>query len=140
MPNRASNTQDLMQLLREGALGQVLCSERLLPDFPVHLAELCNERGEARERIIQRAGIERSYGHQLFNGTRRPSRDKAIQLAFGFGLDLEQTQTLLEVANVGQLSPRIKRDAIILYCLLHQLELREAQNLLESFDLQLLGR
>ena len=29
------------------------------------------------ERVIRAASIDRTYGHQIFNGTRRPSRDKA---------------------------------------------------------------
>ena len=64
------NTEDLMRLLNEGALSDVVHAEDLLPTFPNQLARLCAERETARERVIQRAQIERSYGHQLFNGTR----------------------------------------------------------------------
>ena len=133
------STDDLMRLLHEGALGDVVRGDGLLPPFPDYLARLCSEREIVRERVIQRARIERSYGHQLFNGTRRPSRDKVIQLAFGFGLDLKQTQDLLKVAGQSQLVPQVKRDAAILYCVLHQLELGEVQKLLENFEMRPLG-
>lgn len=133
------STDDLMRLLHEGALKDVVAGDGLLPPFPDYLARLCSEREIARERVIQRARIERSYGHQLFNGTRRPSRDKVIQLAFGFGLDLKQTQHLLKVAGQSQLVPQVKRDAAVLYCVLHQLELGEVQTLLENFEMRPLG-
>ena len=133
------STGDLMRLLHEGALSDVVQSADLLPSFPDHHARLCTEREVARERVIQRAQIERSYGHQLFNGTRRPSRDKVIQLAFGFGLDLKQTQYLLKIAGQSPLVPQVKRDAAILYCVLHQLPLHEVQTLLENFQMRALG-
>ena len=133
------NTGDLMRLLHEGALSDVVQAEDLLPTFPDHLARLCVEREVARERVIQRAHVERSYGHQLFNGTRRPSRDKVIQLAFGFGLNLKETQDLLKIAGQSPLVPQIKRDAAILYCVLHQLSLDEVQTLLENFQMRALG-
>ena len=58
-----------------------------VPSFHEYITSLCAERGEVAEHIIKRAGIERTFGHQLFNGTRKPSRDKAIQVALGFGMD-----------------------------------------------------
>ena len=133
------NTDDLMRLLHEGALKDVVSSGASLPTFPDHLARLCSERDVARERVIQRAHIERSYGHQLFNGTRRPSRDKVIQLAFGFGLEMREMQTLLKVAGHSPLVPQVTRDAALLYCVLHRLEMTEVQKLLEGFDMRALG-
>ena len=138
MENRSS-TEDLMRLLHEGALKDVVRGDGLLPPFPEHLARLCGEREVARERVIQRAGIERSYGHQLFNGTRRPSRDKVIQLALGLQLNLKETQDLLKVARQGQLVPQVKRDAAILYCIIHNLDISQVQSLLENFNMHTLG-
>jgi transcriptional regulator with XRE-family HTH domain len=91
------------------------------------------------EQVIRKAGIERSYGHQLFNGTRKPSRDKVIQLAFGLGLDLDETQKMLQLAQKSPLYPKIKRDAAIVYCLTHDKDIMETQTMLHSLDLTLLG-
>ena len=139
MENTLQTTDDLMKHLQEGALEQVLQSADSLPPFPQYIAQMCAARGETRELAIRRAGIERSYGYQLFNGTRKPSRDKTIQLAIGFGLDVKQTQALLKVAQQSQLAPQAKRDAAILYALLHQLRFDAVQMLLERFDMPLLG-
>ena len=49
------------------------------PDFYALLKDLCDERKILPARVIEQSQIERTYGHQLFNGTRRPSRDKVIQ-------------------------------------------------------------
>lgn len=139
MENALQTTDDLMMRLQQGALEQVLECADSLPPFPQYIAQMCAARGETRELAIRRAGIERSYGYQLFNGTRKPSRDKTIQLAIGFGLDVKQTQTLLKVARQSQLIPQERRDAAILYAILHRLRFDAVQTLLERFDMPLLG-
>ena len=139
MNKQSCDTGDLIKLLRHGSLDDVIVCIDPQPTFPAFLAQLSAGRNITREQVIQRAGIERSYGHQLFNGIRRPSRGKALQLAFGFSLDAEQTQALLRSAEVAELTPRVKRDAVILYCLMHQLSLSDTQNLLSQFSLQPIG-
>jgi hypothetical protein len=52
--------------------------------FDKYISQLCAERGTVPDRIIKKSGINRVYGHQLFNGSRKPSRDKVIQLAISF--------------------------------------------------------
>lgn len=109
------------------------------PSFDVYILELCQAMGQVPERIIKQSSIERTYGHQLFNGTRKPSRDKVIQLAFGFGLDVDGTQNLLKMAQKNALYPRIKRDAAILYCINNHIGVVEAQSMLHDLGLTLLG-
>jgi hypothetical protein len=75
--------------------------------FHEYITLLCKQRGEVPERVIRRAGIERSFGHQLFHGARRPSRDTVLLLAFGFGADVELAQTLLKYARCSALYPRV---------------------------------
>lgn len=139
MENTLQTTDDLMKRLQEETLEQALQSTGSLPPFPQYIAQMCAARGETREIAIRRAGIERSYGYQLFNGTRKPSRDKTIQLAIGFGLDVKQTQALLKVARQSQLIPQERRDAAILYAILHALRFDAVQRLLERYDLPTLG-
>jgi hypothetical protein len=130
---RLFKTADLKDFLdRNGADMQA-------PAFHEHIAQLCDDIGEKKESIIKRASIERTYGHQLFNGTRRPSRDKAIQLAIGFGLDVEGTQKLLQIAEKSLLYPRIKRDAAVIYCINHKYGIIETQSMLHDLTLHMLG-
>jgi len=109
------------------------------PEFDKYVKKLCEERGISAESVINDSAIERTYGHQLFNGTRKPSRDKVIQIAIGFGLDYEETQQLLQIADKSQLYPRIKRDATIIFAINNQLPIQKTQELLASYGLTVLG-
>lgn len=133
------NTDNLMKELCTETLDDFMKMDVTLSPFHEFIVQMCTDRSETREHVIKRAGINRTYGHQLFNGTRKPSRDKVIQLAIGFGLDIEQTQQLLKSAQESPLTPRIKRDAAILYCIMHRFDFSEAQKLLTDFDLTCLG-
>lgn len=107
--------------------------------FNACLAALCEQRALVPERVIRRAEIDRSYGHQLFNGTRQPSRDKVLQLALAMSLSVEEAQRLLRAANRSPLYPRIKRDAVLLFALGKSLGVNEVQALLVQHDLTPLG-
>jgi hypothetical protein len=107
--------------------------------FHEYIRQKCDETGAVPEQVIKRADIERTYGHQLFRGLRTPSRDKVIQLAFGFGLGVDGTQELLRAARKSALYPRIKRDAAIIFCLKRGMIIFDAQAVLEELGISLLG-
>mgnify|MGYP001073891055 FL=1 len=109
------------------------------PSFTEYLDALCLERKAVREQIIHRAGIERSFGHQLFRGSRKPSRDNVLRLAFGFGIDVDETQIMLRAARKAPLYPRIKRDAAIICGLSRHYTMIEMQTLLSDMGLTELG-
>ena len=108
-------------------------------DFCELVRELCKERGLVPEQAILRSEIDRTYGHQLFSGVRRPSRDKVLQLALGIGLSIEETQKLLRAAGKSELYPRLKREAVILYCLREKMTVLETQEMLTHYGFTLLG-
>ena len=108
-------------------------------DFCALLAAFCDQWSLIPERVIFRAQIDRTYGHQLFNGTRRPSRDKVLQLAVGMGLTVEEAQQLLQAAGKSPLYPRLKRDAALIFCLKNGYDMMTTQELLSQHGLLLLG-
>jgi hypothetical protein len=110
-----------------------------LPPFNVYITELCKQRDQVPEHVIRNSALERTFGHQLFNGTRKPSRDKVIELAFGFEMDIDETQQLLRIAQKSQLYPKIKRDAVILHCIQNKKSILETQSKLQDLGLTLLG-
>ena len=110
-----------------------------IPTFVEQLGRLCEEKGIVREHVIRSAGIERSFGHQLFRGARQPSRDNVIRLAFGFSLTVDETQELLRIARKSALYPKIKRDAIILHGLSHGKTMINVQSIISENGLTLLG-
>lgn len=107
--------------------------------FAEYLFALSKEKEVAPASVVRNAQIDRVYGQQLFSGIRKPSRDKAIQLAFGFALSLDETQRLLQMADKSRLYPRIKRDAAIVYGLEHRMKLQELQELLYAIGVPVLG-
>ena len=140
---KASRTSTLLdRLFNEPDLEKFMerhADEFETPSFHAYITELCKITGQVPEQVIRQAAIERTYGHQLFNGTRKPSRDKVIQLSFGFQLTPEDTQKLLKIAQKSLLYPRIKRDAAILFCIAHQKDILETQSVLQNLGMTLLG-
>ncbi|MEA4814044.1 MAG: hypothetical protein VB112_03925 [Oscillospiraceae bacterium] len=126
-------TSNIEELMEKNAY------EMGLPSFSEYITGLCAGNGEVPERVIKRANIERSFGHQLFKGTKKPSRDTVLQLAFGFESDVDMTQELLKHAGMSALYPRVKRDAAIIYCLHNRFTIVEAQNVLHEMKLPLIG-
>ena len=110
-----------------------------LPGLSDYINELCAARDIKPMTVIKRANIESSYGHRLFRGSRNPSRDTVLQLAFGFGLNTAEAQQLLKVARQAALHPKVKRDAIIAFCLEKGRSVIETQNYLYDNDMPLLG-
>ena len=104
-----------------------------------YLKKLCEERKVTASKVIGKAQIERGYGYQIFRGIRNPSRDKLLQLAFGFHLTVEEAGKLLLIAGKSPIYPRLKREAVIAWCLKEQLSLRETQEYLGEYGLSLLG-
>ena len=105
-----------------------------------YLQRLCFERNVELAQVIRRSGIDRTYGYQLFNGRRTPSRDKLIQLGFGFPRMFSERQMLLRMAGKSQLYPRIRRDAAIIYGLNNNYTVTQMQELLEEQELPLLDK
>ena len=130
---RLFKTPDLEQFIKSDI------DEIEIPQFHVYILDLCKAKGWVPEQIIKKAAIDRTYGHQLFNGTRKPSRDKVIQLAFGFGLNVNDAQKLLKIAQKSPLYPKIKKDAAILYCLNCHKDVLETQSVLQALGQTLLG-
>ena len=143
MEEHRIDTEKLMQLLMKDRSFQSFLSSNAAelsgPSFEEYIAELRDKKGESAEKIIRRGMIEKSYGHQLFKGSRRPSRDTCIQLAFGFEMDVEETQRLLRTAGKSMLYPRVLRDAAVIYSLHNHITLADTQIVLEKLGVPIIG-
>ena len=130
-------TDELMQILMKDRSFQSFMAsnkgELGGPSFDEYLAELQKKKGESAEQIIKRGMIEKSYGHQIFKGSRNPSRDTCLQLAFGFELDVEETQRLLGLAG------KRLRDAAIIYSIHNHISLADTQIVLEKLGVPVIG-
>ena len=140
--NRISTDELLALLFKERSLEHFLQrseSAYLTSSFGDYLNRWCRQQLIVPEQVIRRANLEKSYGHQLFSGKRNPSRDTVLQLAFAMQADLTQAQDMLRIARRSLLYPRIKRDAVIIYCLHNHISLVDTQIILQDLELPPLG-
>ena len=76
--------------------------------------------------------LSQSFAYQVFSGIRKPGRNALISLAIALHLDAEKVQRLLVVAQKGELYPRVRRDAAILFAIEHGYTLEKTEELLQS--------
>ncbi len=125
------STQELEQEIRTCSGPAALDGEDYaLPLLSEHLSALLKARGLTVRDAIRACDLERSYGYQLFNGTRRPTRDTLLKLALCLRLSEAETQRLMKIAGRQPLYARDRRDAALLYALTHGLGLEEADRFL----------
>lgn len=94
------------------------------------LEQLMKKYQKQKKDVIKDAGMDTTYGYQIFDGRKKPRRDKLIQLAFGFPLTIEETNRVLRAAGVSDLYVRCKRDTICMYCLQQKMTVDECNELL----------
>lgn len=87
-------------------------SRRSLAEY---LQQLLDEKGLERPKVVREAGLNDTFGYQIFKGTRKASRDKVLQLAFAMQLGLRETDRLLQAAGANELYCKNRRDAIIIF-------------------------
>ena len=102
------------------------------PELSSTLSRLLEKRGWRAADAIRACYLERSYGYQMFNGTRPPTRNFLLRLALALELGEEEAQRLLLRAGRAELYPRSRYDAAVLYGLTHRLSLEETHELLLS--------
>jgi len=81
---------------------------------------------------VQRKGRLTNYVYEIFNGTKMPMRNTAIQLCFGLALTTDEAQKLLRMAKTGELYARDRRDTILLYGLKEGLECASVNDMLDK--------
>lgn len=76
---------------------------------------LLEEKQLTKSEAIKKSELNENYAYQLFSGLKSsPKRDKLICLSIGMGLTVNETNSLLKLAGLSPLYPRVKRDSIII--------------------------
>lgn len=132
--NLLMSKEDLPQYIEENS------NEFLQSSLRQYLNQLQTEHGLKKGDIIADALVERSYGYQIFSGRKElPSRDVLISFALAMKLSLDETQSLLRIAHMAMLYPRVKRDSIILHSIAKHESVIQCNTALESFGEPILG-
>lgn len=129
------STEELMHRIKEEKTGDMSFLEKKefdCPDITVYLCDLLAEHKKEVKEVIRQLGLERTYGYQMFNGTRKPTRNFLIRLAVLLGLTVEETNRLLKIGKKEILYPRIKEDAVVIYAIEKKLPLEELEEILEE--------
>lgn len=108
-------------------------------NLPIHLEMLLEKKGLKKADVARGSELDRKYVYQIFDGTKTPSRNKLIAIAFGLQLSDEETQTMLKLSENRELYVRDERDAIILFALQRKMNIMKTNELLNSHGHKLLG-
>lgn len=128
-------TEELLEeLLEAPSLASFVDSkhanERTLSQY---LQQLLDDHNLKRSEVIRAAGLNETFGYQIFMGQRGASRNKVLQLAFAMKLTLRECNRLLQAAGVNELYCKSRRDAIIIFCLEHAYTLQKTDDELYRF-------
>ena len=95
-----------------------------------YLNILIDKKQVPKGEVIKKAELNYTYGYQIINGTRKPTKDKLLQLCFGLGTTVEEANRILLIADAGGLYSKNRRDRIIIFALDKGLSLDETNELL----------
>ena len=112
--------------------------EMQVDSLPEYLKDWLRRKGLTKADVVRRSNLNRAYVYLIFLGRKYPSRDKVIALAFGLGLDSDETQTLLKQAGYRELYPRDPRDALLLYSLSQGETILQANEALYDHNIEVL--
>ena len=114
------------QLGKSEKFDEELIRENGCPDLLTVIEERMKEKGISRAELIKRLDVDRSYGYQLLNGIRRPTRKHVIQMGLLLELDIESFQKLLKTAKKKPLYVRDMFDAKVFFAVKHKMDLDSA--------------
>lgn len=112
-------TEELLQELLNASDVRILADKHHIParSLADYLQQLLDEKDLERVDVVRKAGLNETFGYQIFMGQRGASRNKVLQLAFAMKLSLKETGRLLQAAGANGLYCKNRRDAIIIFCL-----------------------
>lgn len=128
------STEELLNELKKAEDYFEFARENMTEFEPISLTkqleQLLEKYQKPKKAVIRDAGLDTTYGYQIFDGRKKPRRDKLLQLAFGFSLTVEETNNLFRAGGFSSLYIRCKRDAICMYCLQQGMTVDECNVLL----------
>lgn len=96
------------------------------PDIHILINKYIVEKDIPHTEIIRKLNVERSYGYQLLNGKRVPTREQIIKIGIILKLDFTELQQMLKIAGKTILYAKNVTDARIIYSIEHRLEYEKA--------------
>lgn len=135
-----ATTSELLKIINKNDNLSIEALLKKIPDlcFVDYLETLMIQKKITKSQLIQYSNLDRTYGYQILNGTKKPSRIKVIQIALSLQLTYQETNNLLSLSNNGSLYSKVKFDAIILLALKNHYSVMETNLLLDNYHLPIL--
>lgn len=111
------STPDLDQFIQNN---QAYFIEKGLANY---LQEILQKEKISKSSLAKRANISEVYLHQVFAGQRNLSRNRLLCVCIGLSATLDETQNLLQKGGHAQLYAKNKRDTVVMFGLLHRMDL-----------------
>ncbi len=114
------------KLKEESSFDETAVLKSKAPDIHILINKYLTEKNLSHAEAIRKLNVERSYGYQLLNGKRIPTREQLIRLGLLLGLGLEELQKLLKVGGKAVLYARNITDARVIYAVEHGFDYERA--------------
>ena len=101
---------------------------------------ILKENKMSKSQAVKGSDLERTHGYQILSGKRSPTRDNLIRMCIGMRASSEQTRLLLLKNKSAPLYSKDKRDNVILFGIMHHMNLQEINELLYHNHLPILGK
>ncbi len=98
--------------------------------FAVRINQILEEKGLSKSDVTKGSGLSTAYIYELFNGYKKPTRDRCILLGFGLKTSYSEIQELLKLCDLRELYPKKKREAVIIFCLNKKMSITETDGML----------
>ena len=147
MNSKKDAPEDKKDFMTENILEAILASSHIdsfLQDYvdsftEITLKDYLNTLMEKyklkKSTVIKASQLGEPFARQLFSGIRsKPSRDKVLSLAIAMKITLNECQKLLQIAQVNELYPKNRRDAIIIYGLSKELSVPQVNDILYEME------
>lgn len=130
-------TEELLKILRSAHSKEQLKkytsfvgSQTSCETFSEYLNEYLAAHRILTAELVKNSLLPRTYAYQILSGTKNPGRDKVLSLCIAAGMDYEETQRALALADAGKLYPRRKEDSIVIFALEKNLTVLQTNELL----------
>ena len=102
------------------------------PEFYELIDKYLHERNIKRADLIMHLNFDRTYGYQILNGTRIPTKRQIILIGLYLGVTVEQMQLLLRICGRESLYVRNIEDAKVMYALEHNYSYEQSMEFIYS--------
>ena len=129
------NTDELFNALKKDSdVEQFLANnpQEFLTPLHVYLKKLLADKKLTKKFLYTELNCQPAHIYHIFDGTKKPSRQRLVAISRAMNLNLDETQYLLRYGGYGILYPRNPWDAVVISSIEHNLPVAEMNELLRQ--------